>query len=332
MSTSNPFPVDLQISKFNGTNPESCLNHETTRSLNKLPYYFKLVQYEILTEVMIDLAYEYELNLLTSRERHAYEILAAVWSECHLIKGTKKINLVDSEICRDMVVNDIVPLLNRNIEKKLDDRLALFADNSDNNQDVLKFDSLPSIDEIQEKKRQLSLKLRKLQARFTEAVSRIYTLSSRLFREYRFELYPIVSHQARLVIDEQIQALLLKAKNLQYTLQDTSSGSSAKLDILQRTHQELEDSRRKLKQEVEELARLDKAYTSKDEAYHELVKQYIACKQQLSLRSKLLRDTDAITTTTTISNNSTRSGHKSYYSNKHSYRRSLSADTNLNNR
>ncbi|CAH8821761.1 unnamed protein product [Trichobilharzia szidati] len=284
---------------------------------------------------MMDLTYEYELNLLTSRERDAYEILAAVWSECHLIQGTKKIDLVDSEeICRDMIVNDIVPLLNRNIEKKLDDRLALFADNNnsnnnDNNQGVLKFDSLPSIDEIQEKKSQLSLKLRKLQARFTEAVCRIYTLSSRLFREYRFELYPIVSRQARLVIDKQIQALLLKAKNLQYTLQDTSSGSSAKLDILQRTHQELEDSRRKLKQEVEELTRLDKAYASKDEAYHELVRQYIACKQQLSLRSKLLRDTDAVTTT---SNNCTRSGHKSYYSNKHSYRRSLSADGNLNNR
>ncbi|CAH8821763.1 unnamed protein product [Trichobilharzia szidati] len=234
MSTSNPFPVDLQICR--------CLNHETTRSFNKLPYYFKLIQYEILREVMMDLTYEYELNLLTSRERDAYEILAAVWSECHLIQGTKKIDLVDSEeICRDMIVNDIVPLLNRNIEKKLDDRLALFADNNnsnnnDNNQGVLKFDSLPSIDEIQEKKSQLSLKLRKLQARFTEAVCRIYTLSSRLFREYRFELYPIVSRQARLVIDKQIQALLLKAKNLQYTLQDTSSGSSAKLDILQRTH------------------------------------------------------------------------------------------------
>nr|CAH8833158.1 unnamed protein product [Trichobilharzia regenti] len=284
MST-NPFPVDFGIFKFHGTNSKSCLNVETTRSFNKLPYYFKLVQYEILREVMIDLAYEYELNLLTSRERQAYEILAAVWSECHLIEGMRKINLIDSEIYRDMIVNDIIPLLNRNIEKKLDDRLALFADN--NNQDVLKFDSLTSIDEIQEKKRQLSLQLRKSQARFTEAVCRIYTLSSRLFRDYRFELCPILSRQARLVIDEQTHALLLKAKNLQYTLQDTSSKSSAKVDTLQRTHQELEDSRRKLKQEVEELDRLDKAYTRKDEAYHELVKQYIDCQQQLSLRSKL---------------------------------------------
>ncbi|VDQ15559.1 unnamed protein product [Trichobilharzia regenti] len=88
----------------------------------------------------------------------------------------------------------------------------------------------------------------------------------------------------------------------------------------------MEDSRRKLKQEVEELDRLDKAYTRKDEAYHELVKQYIDCQQQLSLRSKVLRDTDAITTT---SNSYTRSGHKASYSNKHSCRRSLSADTNF---
>ncbi|VDP44864.1 unnamed protein product [Schistosoma curassoni] len=76
---------------------------------------------------------------------------------------------------------------------------------------------------------------------------------------------------------------------------------------------ELTNSRCVLQKEVKELETLLATYDNKDGEYHKLVKRYVDCQQQLSLRSTLLHDNDTIQLN--------RRSHKNFSS-----RRSLSVD------
>ncbi|CAH8461899.1 unnamed protein product [Schistosoma mattheei] len=101
-------------------------------SSNQLGYYCKLVEYELIREVILDLAYEYELNLLTSYESDLYCTVARIWTECHVSKGIEETCFYSKEEHENKIMDDILSILHTRMEKKLNERLGLF---SDHNQD-----------------------------------------------------------------------------------------------------------------------------------------------------------------------------------------------------
>ncbi|KAH9595626.1 hypothetical protein MS3_00001604 [Schistosoma haematobium] len=103
-----------------------------------------------------------------------------------------------------------------------------------------------------------------------------------------------MSRQALAVLTEQAKALLLRVKVLQKSIEYSTSQPSETLDILKKIHIELTNSRCVLQKEVKELETLLATYDNKDGEYHKLVKRYVDCQQQLSLRSTLLHDNDTI--------------------------------------
>ncbi|VDP39095.1 unnamed protein product [Schistosoma mattheei] len=171
-------------------------------SSNQLGYYCKLVEYELIREVILDLAYEYELNLLTSYESDLYCTVARIWTECHVSKGIEETCFYSKEEHENKIMDDILSILHTRMEKKLNERLGFI---------------------------------------------------------------------------------------------------------------ELTNSRCVLQKEVKELETLLATYDNKDGEYHKLVKRYVDCQQQLSLRSTLLHDNDTIQLN--------RRSHKNFSS-----RRSLSVD------
>ncbi|KAH8851831.1 DNA repair protein complementing XP-A cells like [Schistosoma japonicum] len=285
----NSLFADLQTLKCKRRN--STKNEMHKISSNQLAYYSKLVEYELIKEVILDLAYEYELNLLTCRESDAYCTIARIWTECHVSKDVKEAFFYNKEKEKTQVMDDVVSLLHTRMEEKLNERLALF---NEHNQDQSQYNSFAVVEKLQERKAELDMEFRRLQATYADIVSRIYTISFRLFREYRHEVRPRMSRQALAVLTEQGKALLLRITNLQKSVEYSASQPSETLDILKKIQSELSSSRRVLQSEVEELEKLLATYENKDGEYHNIVKQYTECQRQLSLRSALLHDTDVV--------------------------------------
>ncbi|CAH8446623.1 unnamed protein product [Schistosoma turkestanicum] len=236
--------------------------------------------------------------------------MARIWTECHISKGIKEVCFCSKEKYEKEIMNNIVSLLHTRMEKKLNERLGLFGDH---NEDQSQGNRSDAIRKLQRKETELATELRRLQASFTEIVSRMYSTSSRLFREYRHEVRPRMSRQTLTVLNEQVKALLLRVKTLQKSIEYSASQPSETLDILKKLHTELANSRCVLQTEVRELETLLTTYDGKDSEYHKLVKQYVDCQQQLSLRSTLLHDTETVQLN--------RRSHKNF-----SNRRSLSVD------
>ncbi|CAH8457124.1 unnamed protein product [Heterobilharzia americana] len=285
--------TDLQISHF-----EQCSTYKSTGPSIKRTCYSELVEYEIIKEVMLDLAYENEIGLLTCCKSDVYNMLNHIWVDCHYIEGAKKACSVNTKECRGEIINNAILLLHRRIEEKLNERLTLLADCD-----------------------QALLELERLQAAFTQITEEMYPTLSTLCREFRCEVHPRLSFQVLSVLNDQADALLLRAQHLQEFILYSASQPSETLDILKEIHIELVDSRTVLQQEVKELEELLEIYNNKDKEYHEIVEKYIECQQQLLLRSKLLKDTDSIVTTPTHLNE------VSYH--EVSRRRSMSADMKL---
>ncbi|CAH8467123.1 unnamed protein product [Schistosoma curassoni] len=305
----NSLCAESQIFKCKRYGPDQRGTHKAISS-NQLGYYCKLVEYELIREVILDLAYEYELNLLTSYESDLYCTVARIWTECHVSKGIEETCFYSKEEHGNKIMDDILSILHTRMEKKLNERLRLFGDH---NQDQSESNHSVGVEKLRNRKTELATELRRLQASFTEIISRIYNTSSRLFREYRHVVWPRMSRQALAVLTEQAKALLLRVKVLQKSIEYSTSQPSETLDILKKIHIELTNSRCVLQKEVKELETLLATYDNKDGEYHKLVKRYVDCQQQLSLRSTLLHDNDTIQLN--------RRSHKNFSS-----RRSLSVD------
>ncbi|CAH8471605.1 unnamed protein product [Schistosoma rodhaini] len=301
--------AESHIFKYKGCDPDEHGTHKAISS-SQLGCYSKLVEYELIREVILDMAYEYELNLLTCHESDIYCTVARIWTECHVSKEIEETCFYSKEDCGNKIISDILSILHTRMEKKLDERLVLFGDD---NQDQSQSNHSVGVEKLQKRKNELSTELRRLQASFTEIVSRICSTSSRLFREYRHLVWPRMSRQALAVLTEQAKALLLRVKSLQKSIEYSASQPSETLNILKEIHIELANSRCVLQTEVKELEALLATYENKDGEYHKLVKRYVDCQQQLSLRSTLLHDTDNVQLN--------RRSHKNF-----SCRRSLSAD------
>lgn len=146
-------------------------------SSNQLGYYCKLVEYELIREVILDLAYEYELNLLTSYESDLYCTVARIWTECHVSKGIEETCFYSKEEHGNKIMDDILSILHTRMEKKLNERLRLFGDHNQGQppffRNIFLSDQSESnhsvgVEKLRNRKTELATELRRLQASFTE--------------------------------------------------------------------------------------------------------------------------------------------------------------------
>ncbi|CAL8079946.1 unnamed protein product [Calicophoron daubneyi] len=251
---------------------------------NLVTYLSRRLEYEVLRDIIFDLAYDVELGFSSPRDAEFYGILSAAWSKAHLRVSGKRDTGIPIEQPNYCLSKQQASLLFCRVDEKIDD-----------NQELLNISVNGSSSEILKlklEKHKLSTRSGKNQCTVAETISRIFTVTSDLFRVIRSNVIPKANLMVASVLLSEAEGLLAQVSSLEHSCLQDALKSSTMLTHLRQKRNELNSTVVQLSKEVADLERTLSAYRDRDAEYQDIVKQFNACQRQLALRSQMLKSTN----------------------------------------
>lgn len=258
---------------------ESAVTTESQRFLNRSRknYVEKKIQWEMIKDVILDLACDAELGFLSPREIGLYEKLSSAYAET-LLPTSKNETVPPTKYALDQ---DQLSLFHSLLEDKLQKKI-----------DGLKIQnrSLLDLDTTLLERNDALLDLMRSQKIFAETVSQICTLTSELFREVRSHAQAKANLLVSSVLSAEAEGLKTQATELYHSVFEAARRNDAIVTHLRHIKEDLLNTSLKLENEVENMERLLRTYQNNDSDYHDLVRRYGKCQRDLTLRLNLLRN------------------------------------------
>ncbi|KAF7243556.1 hypothetical protein EG68_11532 [Paragonimus skrjabini miyazakii] len=265
--------------------------------------YARELEYNLLEEVLLDMTYDAELGFLSPSETQLLEVLSAGWAAAHLqMHADQPIPLLFGY--SSLSKKQQISFFSR-VEDKFTQRLEaipveLTGMHFDNCQvRIRRYKKKPETARSMQETDPSGSSGRPKQVcrsrfnfstfyRCIQTISQICSVTSRLFSETRNKTQTRSNLLLASVLLEEAECLSAQMTNLEHTIPHEARKHSDTLDYLKRTKNELNAELQDLNLEVSRLNDILAEYRNQDLKYHDLVRRYRECQQQLALRCELL--------------------------------------------
>lgn len=250
----------------------------------------KQVEYQLIQELLFDMAYDSELGFLSTKENELYNQLSDAWTSAHLqmhqpdprSNPFQPLGGLSANLSRDHVA-----IFQSRMNDKLNQRLELiFMHLSAEDYDILTL--------LEEQKLDALVRLRRIQTEFIEAISVLCTAASHLFIDIRTKTQPKVTLHTADVLLTQAESLLAQVVHMDLTVQHEARKPSDTSNYLRKTRSELDVEFLAIKTEVEQLEAALSDYHRQDADYHDIVQRFKECQEQLDVGCDLFQHKDVV--------------------------------------